>query len=105
MLFGLFELDTAGNVLYARMEPEGDGKGVAPHVGRNFFEAVAPVKNAEELRRRIDLFTQGDVQADSFHLTCDFGEGPLLLKVLLARISEQSNGKHTKSILVHIRKV
>lgn len=105
-LFGLFELDTAGNVLYARMEPDGDGNGTVPGVaGRNFFEAVAPSKNAEELRQRIEIFTRSDGQVDSFHFTCDFGEGPLLLKVLMARISEQSNGKHTKSILVHIRKV
>jgi hypothetical protein len=105
-VFGLFELDTAGNVLYARMEPDGDGNGTVPGVaGQNFFETVAPLKNAEELRRRINLFACSDGQADSFHFTCDFGDGPLLLKVLLARIREQSNGEHTKSILLHIRKV
>jgi hypothetical protein len=105
-LFGLFELDTAGNVLYARMEPDGDGNGTAPGAtGQNFFETVAPPRNAEELRRRISDFARGDGQADSFHFTCDFGDGPLLLKVLLARIREQSNGGQTKSILLHIRKV
>jgi hypothetical protein len=105
-LFGLFELDTAGNVPYARMEPDGEGNGKAPDVaGQNFFETVAPFENAEDLRRRINVFARSDGQADSFHFTCDFGEGPLLLKVLLARIREQSNGTHTKSILLHIRKV
>jgi len=104
--FGLFELDRAGNVLYARMEPDGDGHATMPDVaGHNFFEKIAPFKHAEELRRRINLFTLGDGQADSFHFTCDFGDGPLLLKVLLARIREQSNDRHTKSILLHIRKV
>jgi hypothetical protein len=105
-LFGLFELDAAGNVLYARIEPDGDNKGKAEEVaGHNFFERVAPFKNAEELRRRISVFAHGRGQADSFHFTCDFGNGPLLVKVLLARISEQSNEGHTKSILLHIRKV
>jgi hypothetical protein len=105
-LFGLFELDAAGNVLYARMEMDGNGNGTVPCVaGQNFFETVAPFENTEELRRRVNVFTRSDGPADSFHFTCDFGEGPLLLKVLLARIREQSNGKHTKSILLHIRKV
>jgi hypothetical protein len=105
-LFGLFELDPAGNVLYARMEPDGDGKGTAPGVaGHNFFETVAPFENAEDLRRRISSFTRSDGQADNFHFTCNFGNGPVLVKVLLARIREQSNGERTKSILLHIRKV
>jgi hypothetical protein len=105
-LFGLFELDPAGTILYSRIEPDGDGFGIAPDVvGHNFFETVAPFENAEELRRRIANFTNGDGQADNFHFSCRFGNGSLLLKVLLARICERSNGKRTKSILVHIRKV
>jgi hypothetical protein len=105
-LFGLFELDPAGTVLYSRMEPDGKGDGHMPDVaGHNFFETVAPFENAEELRRRIASFTRGDIQADNFHFSCRYENGPLLVKVLLARIRESSNGKHTKSILVHIRKV
>src|SRR5215213_10211354 len=110
-LFGLFELDPAGNVLYARMEPDGDGNGTAPDAaghnvtGHNFFETVAPFENAEDLRRRISSFTRSDGQADNFHFTCNLGNGPVLVNVLLARIREQSNGEHTKSILLHIRKV
>ncbi|HEX8773669.1 MAG TPA: hypothetical protein VF735_08655 [Pyrinomonadaceae bacterium] len=105
-LFGLFELDPAGTVLYSRMEPDGDAFGNMPDVaGHNFFETVAPFENAEELRRRITSFTRGDGQADNFHFACRYENGPLLVKVLLARIRERTNGQHTKSILVHIRKV
>jgi hypothetical protein len=104
-LFGLFELDTTGNVLYSRIEADGE-KGSAPDVaGHNFFEAVAPFENAEELRRRIQSFTRSDGQADNFHFSCRCDDGPLLVKVLLARIRERSNARQTKSILVHIRKV
>jgi len=105
-LFGLFELDPAGTVLYSRMEPEGDANGAASDVaGRNFYDEVAPFENAEELRRRILDFTDSGRQADNFHFACLCDGGPLTVKVLLARIRERSNGSRTKSILVHIRKV
>lgn len=108
-LFGLFELDPVGTVLYSRIEPDGSdsgGNGAAPDVvGHNFFDEIAPFENAEELRRRIATFNNGHGQADNFHFTYHLGNGPLLVKVLLARICERSRGRRTKSILLHIRKV
>lgn len=103
-LFGLFELDPAGNVLSSRLEPDAED-GAPDMTGHNFFETVAPFENSAELHRRISHFTHGQVQADNFHFTYQSGDGPLLVRVLLARICERSNGSHTKSILVHIRKV
>ncbi|MFN2453093.1 MAG: hypothetical protein ABR577_02625 [Pyrinomonadaceae bacterium] len=104
-LFGLFELDSAGNVLYSRMEPDGDGHGRAPDVaGRNFFDDIAPFANAPELRLRLTSFSNSNEPADNFNFTCHLENGPLPVKVLMARIGERSNGTHTKSILVHIRK-
>lgn len=105
-LCGLYELDPAGIVLYSRTEPDGDAGGTGPDVaGHNFYNEVAPFENAEELRRRIAAFTRGDGQADNFHFTCQFESGPLPVKVLLARIRERSDGRQTKSVLVHIRKI
>jgi hypothetical protein len=105
-LFGLFELDPLGTVLYSRIEPEGQTSVEVPNVsGYNFFSEVAPFDNAEELRRRVSNFLNGDGQAENFHFTCQCDTGPLPVKVLLARIRERSSGKHTKSILVHIRKI
>jgi hypothetical protein len=106
-LFGLFELDPAGTVLYSRVEPDVDaGAAAAASVaGHDFFNEVASFSNAEELRRRIGAFTSSEAQADNFHFTCLCEGGPLPVKVLLARIRERSNGRHTKSVLVHIRKV
>jgi hypothetical protein len=104
-LFGLFELDSAGTVLYARVEPDGDARGKVPDVaGRDFFNEVAPFENAEELRLRVRDFTNGGGQADNFHFTCRLESGALPVKVLLARIRERSDGKRTKSVLLHIRK-
>src|ERR1044071_129614 len=105
-LFGLFELDSAGTVLYSRIETDGRSSRAAPDVsGHNFFDEVAPFENAEELRQRISSFTHGESQAANFNFTCQINDDILPVKVLLARIRERTNGNHTKSILVHIRKI
>jgi hypothetical protein len=105
-LFGLFELDPLGTVLYSRIEPDGVSHETAPNVaGHNFYKEVAPFDNMEEFRRRISDFAHSDGQADSFRFTCQCDGGSLPVKVLLARICERSSGKRTKSILVHIRKI
>src|SRR5215213_9587875 len=92
-LFGLFELDTAGIVLYSRIETDGRSSTAAPNVeGHNFFDEVAPFENTEELRRRVSSFTRGDGQADNFQFTCQYNDDFLPVKILLARIRERTNG-------------
>ena len=104
-LFGLFELDTAGTVLYSRIEPEGSSSRTGPNIaGTNFFEQVAPFCNAEELRQRIREFTRSQSPADNFNFVCQYDNGPQPVRVLLARIRERSSGEQAKSMLVHIRK-
>lgn len=103
-LFGLFEINASGTVLYSRAEPDGSANKFKMDVtGRNFFEETAPFENTAEFRYRIGNFTRSYHQAENFHFTCQFGNEVLPVKVLLARIREQSNGDHTESILVHIR--
>jgi hypothetical protein len=104
-LFGLFELDSIGTVLYSRIEPDGNPSAASFNVaGHNFFEEVIPFENVEEFRERINKFTQGDVQVGNFNFVCQLNDESLPVRVLLARIRERSNGEHTKSVLVHIRK-
>ncbi|HWS89915.1 MAG TPA: hypothetical protein VN282_23305 [Pyrinomonadaceae bacterium] len=105
-LFGLVELDAAGTVLYARIEADGaTPDGVAPdYTGRNFYTEVAPFSNVVELRDRLDRFSRGTQPALSFDFTCDYEDGPVRAKVLLARIRERSQSDETKSVLVHIRR-
>jgi photoactive yellow protein len=104
--FGLLELDAAGKVLYSRVERDGGAGSVSPDVtGRNFYTEVAPFKNVVEFQRRLDSFSRSSQQADSIHFTCDYEDGPLAVKILLARIRERSERDVTKSILVHIRKL
>ncbi len=105
-LYGLFELDSAGTVLYARVEPDGTPRpGAAPdYTGRNFYTEVAPFRNIAEFKNQFDEFKRGAQPAHSMGFTCDYEDGPLLVRVLLARIRERSQADATKSILVHIRR-
>lgn len=106
-LFGIFELDSTGTVLYMRLEMDGArSSGHAPdYTGRNFFTEVAPFRNVVEFRSQLDGFRQGSQPALSMDFTCDYEDGPLLVRVLLARIRERSQADATRSILVHIRRV
>jgi hypothetical protein len=99
-LLGLVELDRAGNVLYAKLERDQKRRDLN---GLNFFSDVAPFNNVEEFRRRLDSFANGHELAQSFNFTCDFDDGSVPVKVLVARISERDNRGQVKSILVHIR--
>lgn len=104
-LFGLFELDEDGTVLYSRIEPDGEPGGTAPDVsGRNFYDEVAPFENVAEFRRHVAEFTRGVGPADSFKFDCRYDGCVRPVKVLLARIRERMNHDRTKSVLVHIRR-
>ena len=106
-LFGLLELDAAGTVLYSRLE--GDGTGdldcpVADVTGRNFFSEVVSFLNVEDFYQRLEIFKSGSEQANSFEFNCDYEDGAVAVRVLLARIRERTNDYRTKSLLVHIKK-
>lgn len=103
--FGLVELGTDGTVLYSRIEGDGDGHYSASDVtGRNFFSEVASFLNVREFRTCLDCFRQSSQQAASIPFTCQYEDGPVRVKVLLARMQERSAHDETKSLLVHIRK-
>lgn len=103
-LLGLFELDSAGTVLYSRIESEGRPAGAEPDVsGRNFYDEVLPFENVEEFRHRVVQFTQGSDPAGNFNFDCRYGGSTVCVRVLLARISEWAGVTRTKSVLVYIR--
>jgi hypothetical protein len=103
-LFGLFELDTTGIVLYHRIDPMTEPCTGSPGIaGRNFYDEVAPFENREDFRRCVTQFTLGEKSADSFDFDCHCGGSAQPVRVLLARIRDGMNPDHTKSVLVHIR--
>jgi hypothetical protein len=105
-LYGLFELDDAGTVLYYRIEPgREETDGASPDMaGRNFYDEVVPFENVEEFRQCVTRFTRGGSPADSFNFDCLYEGLAQPVKVLLARIRERVNHDRTKSVLVHIRR-
>ncbi|HEX8145475.1 MAG TPA: hypothetical protein VF553_23100 [Pyrinomonadaceae bacterium] len=103
--FGLVELGADGTVLYSRIEGDSDRPCPAPNItGRNFFSEIAPFQNVEEFKKCLDSFCRSSQQANSIPFTCLYEDGPVRVKVLLARVRERSEHDVTKSILVHIRK-
>ena len=105
-LFGLVELDSAGTVLYTRLEPNGaqQADGASDYTGLNFYTEVTPFRNVVEFRSILDSFRRGSQPAYSTDFTCEYEDGPLTVRVLLARIRGRSESDATKSVLVHIRR-
>jgi hypothetical protein len=102
-LLGMFELDVADTVVYARLESEGR-VGAQPDLhGRSLFEWAAPFANADELRQRINYFRSNGAPADGFNFECQYAAGEMPVRVLLARVRVFADNQATKSILVHIR--
>ena len=105
-LFGLFELDSAGTVLYSRVNQHDQLKHQRPNVvGRNFYDEVAPFENLQEFRSRLNSFAENNSSVDSFTFVCEFADFAMRIRVMLVRISERSDSKRAKSIIVDIRKV
>jgi hypothetical protein len=104
--YGLVELDPSGTVLYSRVERDGaaSGRSGPDLTGLNFYTEVAPFRNVGEFHRQLDSFSRGQQPACSLDFTCEYDDGPLTVRILLARIRERSELNTTKSILVHIRK-
>jgi photoactive yellow protein len=101
---GLLELDAIGTVLYFKPDKESIAScSAADVVGRNLFTDIAPIAETGEFQERIKNFKRRQAPADSFHFTFNSGQTYLAVKVLLARIHEQSVLGNTESVLIHIR--
>lgn len=105
-IYGLIELDEAGTVIYSRLEKDwGNGANAPGLKGLNFYTEVAPFENVKEFKQCVDKFGSSALQACTLDFTCQYGDGPVQVRVLMARIRERSMMDTTKSILIHIRKV
>lgn len=106
-VFGLFELDMMGTVMYSKVDPKNSSVNSLPPnlVGLNFFDEVAPFQNSDEIRRRFRYFAKGSDSADKFTFTYQADEQPMEVKVMLTQISEREYNGSEKFIIVDIRKV
>lgn len=105
-LFGMFELDSTNTVLYSRVEADGRGDFVTTTDinGHDLFNDNSPILNAGELRQRVNHFRASGAMVDSFDFTCQYDDGPVPVRVLLARVRERFDYDSTKSILIHLRR-
>jgi hypothetical protein len=101
-LFGLLELDPRGTVVFSKLEGDEKLPGAMDIVGRNFFSDVATFLNVAEFRQRFETFDSNPEPSSSFMFNCDYEDGAVPVKVLLARLREDT--KYPESVLVYIKK-
>lgn len=105
-LFGLFELDSTGKVLYSKVESGGifDERKSAL-TGLNFYDEVVTFKNVSEFRRHLDYFASGGDSVENFKFICRFDDGSEEVRVRLVRVSEREYDERARLTIVDIRKV
>lgn len=105
-IFGLFELDLSGTILYSRLDADGSSENLPVNlVGLNFFDEIAPFGRTEELRSRFRSFANGTDSADNFTFTDHSDEQNSEVKVLLTQISKREYKSDEKIIIVDIRRM
>lgn len=105
-LFGLFELDSAGKVLYSKVESDGifDHR-KTPLTGLDFYDEVLPFKNVGEFQKHLNYFADSNDAVENFNFNCQFDDGCEQVKVRLVRVSEREYDGWSKLTIVDIRKV
>jgi hypothetical protein len=101
-LLGLFELDDRGTVLYSSFETaEGTMIRQPGFDGSDFFEVIACFSNVEDFHHRFDVFRMAGARSSSFEFTCQYPDGPRAVRVILARLTDDSA---PESFLVHLKR-
>ena len=102
---GLFELNDFSEVIYSSLENINGSLALdeKDQNGRDFFNEVVTFSNAEELRRRLEIFKADSAPARSFDFVCQYPFGPVTVRVLLARLGKQLDGR-PQSFLIHLKR-
>ena len=101
-LFGLLELDLHGTVIFSKLEGDEKFAGAVDVVGLNFFSEVATFLNVAEFRQHFETFDNNRHPSNSFLFNCDYEDGAVPVKILLARLREDA--KYPGAVLVYIKK-
>ena len=101
-LFGLLELDPQGTVIFSKLEGDEKLGGVVDVVGRNFFSDVATFLNVAEFQQHFETFDSNSEPSSSFMFNCDYEDGAVPVKVLLAPLRQDT--QYPESVLVYIKK-
>ncbi len=103
-LFGLFELDSDGKIIYSRdFSKLGFAATNVALVGRNFFDEVAPFNNVEEFRRHFKYFVKSDQPTENFIFDCQYDGAVISVKVKISQVSEREFDERKNLFIVDIR--
>lgn len=100
-LYGIYELDERGTVLYSSLKAaDGSVQRACNLDGLDFFKGVARFKNAKALHLRFDRFLQAGIPTETFDFICSYDNDEQIIRVLLARLVKDQS---PRSYLVYIR--
>lgn len=104
-LYGLFELDAAGTILYSRIRQNNQLINIRPEwIGQNYFKEIAPFENTHEFQLRFINFAKGRQTVESFIFNCRCRGTDVPVKVMMASAYEAGCGKPANIIILDIRK-
>ena len=98
-IFGLFELDDAGNVRYSRSHTGGDLRSM---IGQNFFD-LFDIQNSHDLRRHFKQFIDSHDAAKSFEFDCSHDETIVKAKVVMTRAFQTDDFPPESIVMLDIR--
>ena len=103
-LFGFFELDKNGTVLYQRSsenrEPTAGPE--RPAIGQNFFEEIGFLGSGDLLKRRFKNFLDSGRSVDSFDFECLYEKSPVKAKVLMTKGHERHDNAPAGIVIMNI---
>jgi hypothetical protein len=103
-LFGFFELDKNGTVLYQRSsENRAPTAGPErPAIGQNFFEEIGVMGHGDLLKRRFKNFLDSGRSVDSFDFEGLYEELPVKAKVLMTKGHETHDNAPAGIVIMNI---
>jgi hypothetical protein len=104
-LFGFFELDKNGTVLYQRSYEHGAAVGLGRSaIGQNFFEEIDIPGTGDLLKRRFRNFIDSSRSVDSFDFECLYETLPVKAKVLMTKGHETHDDAPAGIVIVNIKR-
>lgn len=103
-LFGVFELDSSGTVLYyGARDKSRQLESKTNLIGRNFFEEITAFENAPEFQRRFKRFINDSAATENFDFSFQTREKVTKAKVMMLHVRERDFDKNANLVIVDIR--
>lgn len=104
-IFGVFELNETGTILYSRFQGSDAYTNFTESiVGRNFFEEFADFGDCESFRLRFKNFLRSRQSVDSFHFYCCFDTETVDAEISMTRGHEARDSQPSDFVILDIRK-